>query len=107
GLRSIVELPLRDLRKAEAREHVDVFRRLLEKGAIDLLRLFVLLQIAQRLGEVELRARVFRIGVADLLEQRARFLRVSGAKIEERLLPLQVEVQRIFADERLQQVRRL
>src|SRR4029077_1819593 len=63
--------------------------------------------IVQGLGQVVLRSRVLRIGLYERVERGAGLIRQSGAEIEECLLSLQIEIERIVIDQRLQQIRGL
>ena len=106
-LRGLVPLLLPGQAQSEAGDVVRILRIGVEQLAEELLRLGVLLEIVQRLGEIELRALVFRIGGDERAETIARAASVAGAQVEVRLLPLQLEVHRILVDQRLQQRRRL
>ncbi len=102
GLRCVVVLLAANLSQAEAGQHIGIVRRLLQELAVDAIGVFVSLQIAERLGEVILRARVFRIDDQERREPRARLLGHAGAEVEEGLLPLEIEIGRIVVDQRLQ-----
>src|SRR5258708_35942474 len=98
---------LADLAQAEAGQEIGIVRRLLEEAVVDAVGFFELTEIGQRLGQVELGAGIVRVELDEVLERGAGFFGIAGAEVEIALLPLEIDVRGVLADERREQIRGL